>query len=124
MRRWVAPLLGQCDNGGGFTPFELTVTAEADNHITEGYLGQGEDWYPIINGIPCFLRGALRPDLREFAERQGLPLTFDGSSRDLKPENYFGLLLVQVVKLSRVWPCTTRAGLSVWLVSAQTRTKG
>jgi SAM-dependent methyltransferase/uncharacterized protein YbaR (Trm112 family) len=79
VRRWVAPLLGRCDTGGGFTPFELTVTAEADNHITEGYLGQGKDWYPIIDGIPCFLTGALRPDLREFAERQGLPLTFDGT---------------------------------------------
>ena len=77
MRRWVVPLLGRCDDRGGFTPFELTVIAECGAHITEGYLRQGEDWYPITNSVPCFLRGALRPDLAEFAKRHGLPLTLD-----------------------------------------------
>ena len=30
-------------------------------------------WYPIINGVPCFLTGPMQPDLAEFAKRHGLP---------------------------------------------------
>jgi SAM-dependent methyltransferase len=80
VRRWAAPLLGRRDSGGRFTPFELTVVAEAGDHITEGYLGRGEEWYPIINGVPCFLRAPSSPDLSEFAKRHGLPLTPEANS--------------------------------------------
>lgn len=32
-----------------------------------------DEWYPIIAGVPCFLSGALQPDLGEFEERHRLP---------------------------------------------------
>jgi len=74
VRRWVVPLLYRADTSGRSEPFELTATAEDDGHVTEGYLRRGDEWYPIINGVPCFLAGALRPDLTEFAGRHKLPL--------------------------------------------------
>jgi SAM-dependent methyltransferase len=53
----------------------LTLSAfatEAD-HVKEGVLRTAEGtWYPILAGVPCFLRGALRPDLSEFVLRHGL----------------------------------------------------
>lgn len=79
MQRWSAPLLGRLESNGAFSPFELTVVTEVEGHIIEGYLREGDEWYPILNGVPCFLKGALRPDLREFADRHGLPVThYDG----------------------------------------------
>jgi SAM-dependent methyltransferase/uncharacterized protein YbaR (Trm112 family) len=77
MRRWTVPLLKRRDRGGRSAGFELTAVSENDGHVREGYLRQGEEWYPIENGVPCFLRGDLRPDLREFANRHGLASPHD-----------------------------------------------
>jgi len=65
---------------------ELDLTASAggalvleayrsdDGHVIEGVLRQdGGVWYPIVRGVPCFLRGVLRPDFGEFARTHGLP---------------------------------------------------
>jgi SAM-dependent methyltransferase/uncharacterized protein YbaR (Trm112 family) len=53
----------------------LTVFSREGDHIIEGVLrGPNlDDWYPIIAGVPCFLRGPLQPDLCEFAARHELP---------------------------------------------------
>ena len=81
MQRWILPLLARAHTNGQAESFDLTVTSEDAGHVLEGYFQQGEDWYPIENGIPCFLRGAMRPDLRAFAERHGLtPIYQEGSS--------------------------------------------
>jgi SAM-dependent methyltransferase len=74
VRRWAVPFLCRRDSNGHFIGFELTVGTEAAGHVVDGYLRRGDEWYPIIGGVPCFLRGALRPNLREFAIRHGLPV--------------------------------------------------
>ena len=39
----------------------------------EGVLEEPDGhWYPILNGVPCFLRGPLRPDFGDFRARHGL----------------------------------------------------
>src|SRR5262249_19767664 len=38
------------------------------------------EWYPIEKGVPCFLRGAARPDQRDFAKRHGLAVPADDRS--------------------------------------------
>ena len=77
MRRWALPLLRRRDDRGRPGGFELTVLREDADRVVEGYLRQGADWYPIENGVPCLLRGALRPDLRAFAHRHRLQLPRD-----------------------------------------------
>lgn len=47
---------------------------EESGHIIEGVLKENNGyWYPIIRGIPCFLRGSLRPDFSWFQKKHGLP---------------------------------------------------
>jgi SAM-dependent methyltransferase/uncharacterized protein YbaR (Trm112 family) len=52
----------------------LVVFEQAGFHVMEGLLRSAEDdlWFPITRGVPCFLTGSLRPDLREFCDRYGL----------------------------------------------------
>jgi SAM-dependent methyltransferase/uncharacterized protein YbaR (Trm112 family) len=55
-------------------PLALTVFAQETGEVMEGVLrASGGEWYPIVEGVPCFLRGALRPDFSAFAARHGLP---------------------------------------------------
>ena len=52
----------------------LRVFAEADDHITEGVIEAGDgQWFPIVDGVPCFLVEDLRPDFSEFATRHDMP---------------------------------------------------
>jgi SAM-dependent methyltransferase len=51
------------------------VAFEADgDHVIEGVLRvpDSDTWYPILRGVPSFLTGPLRPDLRAFCARHGL----------------------------------------------------
>ena len=42
-------------------------------HIVEGVLQEQDGfWYPIIRGVPCFLRGSIRPDFESFRKKHGL----------------------------------------------------
>src|SRR6476659_8436413 len=52
----------------------LVVFEQAGFHVMEGLLRCADDdlWFPITRGVPCFLRGSLRPDLREFCDRYSL----------------------------------------------------
>jgi SAM-dependent methyltransferase/uncharacterized protein YbaR (Trm112 family) len=52
----------------------LTVFESCGDQLTEGVLRAHESkiWYPVVNGIPCFLQGALRPDFADFALRHHL----------------------------------------------------
>jgi SAM-dependent methyltransferase/uncharacterized protein YbaR (Trm112 family) len=62
---------------------ELISFREEGNHVIEGVLQQKDGyWYPILRGVPCFLRSSLRPDLKDFKEKHGLPSVpeEDGSS--------------------------------------------
>lgn len=55
----------------------LKVFESSDGHVNEGILqsSDGVYWYPIIDGVPCFLQGELQPDFSEFAARHGLTLS-------------------------------------------------
>lgn len=53
---------------------KLQIYKRDGDHVEEGVLWAGEEiWYPIIDGVPCFLTGALEPDLTEFARKHSLP---------------------------------------------------
>lgn len=48
--------------------------SETTGHIVEGLLrGPTGAWWPIVDGVPCFLSGQLRPDLSDFERRHNLP---------------------------------------------------
>src|SRR5262249_24541721 len=51
---------------------ELHVGREEAGRVIDGYLTAGDEWFPIIEGVPCFLAGDLRPDFSDFARRHGL----------------------------------------------------
>lgn len=61
----------------------LEVFSSNDEHIEEGVLWESDEyWYPIIGGVPCLLRGGLRPDHTEFRVRHDLPVIPDGHKND------------------------------------------
>jgi SAM-dependent methyltransferase/uncharacterized protein YbaR (Trm112 family) len=61
--------------------FELEIFhQDPDGHVMEGVIrGAGGVWYPILEGVPCLLRGDLRPDFAEFAKLHSLNL-FEGAT--------------------------------------------
>jgi uncharacterized protein YbaR (Trm112 family) len=55
-------------------PLKLEVYTEENGHVSEGVLiGSRETWYPVIDGVPRLLRGGMRPEWSEFADRHNLP---------------------------------------------------
>lgn len=61
----------------------LRVFAETDGQITEGVIETaGGQWYPIIDGVPCFLTGPMQPDLTAFAKQHNLPQAKSGATRE------------------------------------------
>ena len=53
----------------------LTVFEETGERVVEGYLANEDgDIYPIINSVPCFLKGDLEPDFGDFYQRHELEL--------------------------------------------------
>ena len=63
---------------------DLAGSVVVDDHVMDGVLRTADGtWYPILGGVPCFLRGALRPDLREFAARHHLE---DAVVQDSRPD--------------------------------------
>lgn len=72
-------------------PLALDIATQADGHVVEGVLRTGEDWYPVIGGLPIFPSEALRPDLTAFAARHGLtPPAFapDASGQSVTNETF------------------------------------
>jgi SAM-dependent methyltransferase/uncharacterized protein YbaR (Trm112 family) len=66
-------LIGRLDPRLGLAADDLHVFKEEQGHVREGLLRASDgSWYPIVHGVPCFLRGALRPDFRSFEDRHGL----------------------------------------------------
>lgn len=59
------------DPAGG--SLALEAFSRSGDQVIEGVLrAPGGSWYPITRGVPCFLRGNMRPDFGEFAHRHGL----------------------------------------------------
>lgn len=50
----------------------LESFSERDGHVMEGVVRGADDWFPIVEGVPRLLRGALRADVAEFAREHGL----------------------------------------------------
>jgi SAM-dependent methyltransferase len=61
---------------------EVIAFEEAGPHVMEGLLRAVENgtWYPILRGVPSFLIGPLRPDMRDFCARHGLEIPMDSQS--------------------------------------------
>lgn len=74
-------LIGVGDNAGA--ALKIEAFEEADGHVMEGVLRAdgAAAWYPIVDGVPCFLRGPLRPDFLDFAQRHGLPAAPEDKGR-------------------------------------------
>jgi SAM-dependent methyltransferase/uncharacterized protein YbaR (Trm112 family) len=67
-----APFLRPPESAGLLTVEKFAVDGE---HVLEGVLRTSDpfQWYPIIQGVPCFLSGPMQPDLSEFCARHDLP---------------------------------------------------
>lgn len=69
--------------GLGGKELKLISYKEEDGHVIEGVLQERDGfWYPIIRGVPCFLRGLIRPDFEAFREKYGLPRLQNKGKRD------------------------------------------
>jgi SAM-dependent methyltransferase len=69
--------------GLGGKKLKLVSYQEKDGHVIEGILQeQGGFWYPIIRGVPCFLRGLIRPNFESFREKHSLPRLQDKGKKD------------------------------------------
>jgi SAM-dependent methyltransferase len=62
---------------------KVEIFAVDGEHILEGALRAADpsQWYPIIQGVPCFLSGLMQPDLSDFSKRHGLPLKKSEAAR-------------------------------------------
>jgi SAM-dependent methyltransferase len=66
-RGWVRSMPG-CE------PLTLDAFSTEGDHVTEGVLRQPDGyWYPIVEGVPSFLRGVLRHAHKAFKAKHGLP---------------------------------------------------
>ena len=63
---------------------KLEVFSQDGDHIIEGVIhGENNKWYPVIDGVPCFLTGVMQPDFTDFAARHNLDYikdTVDGGA--------------------------------------------
>ena len=66
---------------------KIEAFVEENDHILEGILrnADGDDWFPILNGVPSFLTGPMAPDLREFCEKYSLDAP-DNAANDTRAE--------------------------------------
>jgi SAM-dependent methyltransferase/uncharacterized protein YbaR (Trm112 family) len=63
-------------------PLKLEVFSRDGDHVIEGVLhGAGSQWYPVLGGVPCFLRGELKPDFSAFAAKHNLQIHDEDKGR-------------------------------------------
>ncbi len=54
-------------------PLRLEVFEQDGDHVREGVLRARDGaWFPVLRGVPCFLSGAMQPELPDFSARHGL----------------------------------------------------
>ena len=81
VQHFLAPALGLSEGP------DLEVFEEKDGHVIEGVLRLGDQkWFPIIDGVPCFLTGPLQPDFSQFAKKHNLPAAGLGPTREAAAE--------------------------------------
>ena len=67
---------------GVVEPLDITVYRTEGKQVIEGILeAKSGAWFPIVDGVPSFLSGPLRPDLRDFCSRHHLSMPADTISR-------------------------------------------
>lgn len=72
MRKGLLAVLNVGDEKDG-SSISLRIFEELDGHVVEGVLQTYDGtWFPVIDGVPCFLQGELQPDFSDFAARHGL----------------------------------------------------
>jgi SAM-dependent methyltransferase len=58
----------------GLGTSSLRRYVEESGQVIDGLLqAESGAWYPIVEGVPCFVQGPLRPDLSDFCRKYGLP---------------------------------------------------
>ncbi len=68
-------------------PLALEVYEREGDEILEGRLDEpGGYWYPITGGVPCVIRGGLRPRFTEFEARHGLDPVPDADASEAEEE--------------------------------------
>ncbi|NET57860.1 MAG: class I SAM-dependent methyltransferase [Symploca sp. SIO2E6] len=83
MRKEIITYLSLPPTGTQPAPKLISFLEEGENIIEGALLTQEQYWYPIIQGVPSFLRGSLKPDYTWFQEKHGLPPIHD----EVEPEN-------------------------------------
>jgi len=69
----------------GSEPLALEAFSVQGDHVVEGVLRQPDGyWYPVLDGVPCLLRGVQRPSLHRFQQKHGLAPVPDQSG--VRPE--------------------------------------
>ncbi|MBE9207153.1 class I SAM-dependent methyltransferase [Nostoc sp. LEGE 06077] len=65
-----------------FVPLKLD-----QEEVIEGIIkSNSQSWYPVFRGVPCFLQGTLKPDLKWFEEKYGLSAIADESEQESAKE--------------------------------------
>lgn len=110
MREWILRENWIRGKSGG-DQLTLRSFEEDGDHVVEGVIEkEGGYWYPIIGGVPCFLRGVLRPDFGEFAKQHGLPpLEGEGDKVEEAQEDAQGQALTNIT-FSDKWRRFTNYG--------------
>lgn len=68
-------------------PLRLEVYEREGDEVREGRLSDpGGYWYPIQGGVPCLIRGGLRPSFADFAARHGLEPVPDARASSAEEE--------------------------------------
>ena len=66
---------------------QLEIFTEHNGHIVEGVLRAANGaWFPILEGVPCFLTGPMQPDLTAFTKAHELPPPTGGPTREAAAE--------------------------------------
>jgi len=80
MRESSADLI-RLNPGSGSDALRVEAFERDGDHIIEGVIrGDGDAFIPIMNGVPVFLQGDMRPDLTEFCKKHGLALPPGGAN--------------------------------------------
>jgi SAM-dependent methyltransferase/uncharacterized protein YbaR (Trm112 family) len=68
-------IISELRPAGVAAPLRLETFKCGPQHIIEGILRTQDErvWFPILDGVPSFLTGPLRPDLSDFCKRHNLP---------------------------------------------------
>lgn len=66
---------------------EFVALKLEQKEVIEGIIrSTSQSWYPVLRGVPCFLQGTLKPDLKWFEEKYSLSAIADKSEQESAKE--------------------------------------